>query len=49
MEQYYPIIFTQVITALAIIASNKTDIAWLKRVQELHNERITKLEEKASF
>ena len=49
MEQLYPIIFTQVVTTLAIIISNKTDIAWLKRGQELHNDRLTRLEEKASF
>lgn len=46
MEQLAPVLITQLVTTLAIIYSNKVDIAWLKEVQKRHDSRITKLEQR---
>lgn len=46
MEQLLPIVATQLISTLAIIYSNKVDIAWLKEVQKRHESRLNKLEQR---
>jgi hypothetical protein len=45
-EKIIMFMLAQLISTVAIIVTNKTDINWVKRTQEQHHERITKLETK---
>lgn len=46
MEQLIPIFITQLVSTIAIIYSNKADIAWLKEGQKRHENRLTRLEQR---
>ncbi|MGB1297994.1 MAG: hypothetical protein ACPG8A_06945 [Psychrobium sp.] len=45
-EKIIMFMLAQLISTVAIIIANKTDISWVKQTLEQHHERITKLEEK---
>jgi len=44
-EKMYLFIFTQFMSTLAIIVTNRTDINWIKQTLSNHDGRITKLED----
>ncbi|MDT0603480.1 hypothetical protein [Thalassotalea castellviae] len=37
-------LFTQLVSAVAVIYSNRTEISWIKQIQQQQHERITTLE-----
>lgn len=40
-------VFTQVVTAIGIIAAIKTDITWLKKTVDKHDDEISELQKQS--
>ncbi|WP_462163041.1 hypothetical protein [Pseudoalteromonas xiamenensis] len=45
-ESTVMVIFVQLVTAVATIAAVKSDVSWLKKISESHENRILRLEGK---